>query len=93
MTFGLYEWCPIKGRSEGELRLREGSRELGRLYGAWPDGLKQLREYARGQRGAAGGAAGGGAVGTEAGVRVAVGEGEGADEQAAVGLLGGHDRR
>jgi hypothetical protein len=93
MTFGLYAWCPIQGRSAGELRLREGSRELGRLYAAWPDGLQQLREYARQRRGAGGEGGAGGREGADACAAVDEdGDASRASEEAGVGLLDGQGR-
>jgi hypothetical protein len=90
MKFGLYEWCPVKGRpDDGELVLREGSKALQQLHAAWPDRLGELRDYARQLRQQEGSAGPGGGVGAPALEAAGAGaEGGGAAAAAGAGAAG-----
>jgi hypothetical protein len=52
MKFGLYEWDPLHpSNSDGTMRfrLRDGSKALQRIHAEWPDGLEEVRAYAKEQ--------------------------------------------
>eukprot|EP00798_Chlamydomonas_sp_ICE-L_P014467 gene14467-20483_t len=44
VKYGLYEWDPVKQRSEG-LKMRGGAQAMTEIYKAWPNKLTDVKKY------------------------------------------------